>query len=835
MAGNFSGYWLGLAIMGLMTVAYLVSERGLRALMLAPAVFAFGLVAFGFLGMGPVTIAVDSYGPVTDNAQSVYELSQIEEIPTVRADVKRDFGFEPNFAVAKDLLEENDGAGNTFKATAKPVLIGTAVVGSTTMIFSIIMALTHGLTENLQFLSILHPPFLLGLITGGAVIYWFTGASMQAVSTGAYRAVEFIKKNIKLEGTTRASVADSRKVVEICTLYAQKGMFNIFLGVFFSTLAFAFIEPYFFIGYLISIALFGLYQAIFMANAGGAWDNAKKIVETELKMKGTDLHAASIVGDTVGDPFKDTSSVAMNPVIKFTTLFGLLAVELGVYLAHTQGPMLGRVLSLAVLPRQHRVRVAVVLPDADRDRGTEPDAPAMILLAAVAVFALATAGLVLLIEPIPGWYYTLAWWSYIVAVDDVNRRLGGRSLLRYRFRHLAYLACASVLWWTLFEIVNLRLGNWYYVMSPAGRPLRWASGVVAFATVLPGIVVTVTLIENLGWLRTVRVAPLVWTPRKTRRGAGPGRASVLLPLAWPDVFYPLIWGSAVFLLEPWNRDHARRSFLRDLEQGEAGPFVRTLLAGLVCGGLWELWNYWARTKWIYTVPGFEELKLFEMPVLGFLGVPAVRGRVPGAAAVPGRGGRSPRRGRPPACAAGRGRARARGGGGDVRAHRSRDRGLAVRGDRRAVRAAAPGTARGWRPPACAARSWSSAGWAAMPAARNGRRAPGSMPACCARTSRPRGWSCTAGSATGAPRSWRRSAFVGWRISGGGPPRTWPRGCAPAIRATASSSGGCGRGGPAARMQPMLIALLLAAAPLAPRRPTRRSRRASSCARSTRSS
>ena len=369
VAGNFSGYWLGLAIMGLMAVAYLVSEGGLDALMLAPAVFAFGLVAFGFLGMGPVTIAVDSYGPVTDNAQSVYELSQIEEIPTVRADVKRDFGFEPNFDVAKDLLEENDGAGNTFKATAKPVLIGTAVVGSTTMIFSIIMALTHGLTENLQFLSILHPPFLLGLITGGAVIYWFTGASMQAVSTGAYRAVEFIKKNIKLEGTTRASVADSRKVVEICTLYAQKGMFNIFLGVFFSTLAFAFIEPYFFIGYLISIALFGLYQAIFMANAGGAWDNAKKIVETELKMKGTDLHAASIVGDTVGDPFKDTSSVAMNPVIKFTTLFGLLAVELGVYLAHTQGPMLGRVLSLAVLPAEHGVRVAVVLPDADRDRG----------------------------------------------------------------------------------------------------------------------------------------------------------------------------------------------------------------------------------------------------------------------------------------------------------------------------------------------------------------------------------------------------------------------------------------------------------------------------------
>jgi K(+)-stimulated pyrophosphate-energized sodium pump len=347
VAGNFSGYWLGLSILGLMTVAYLVSMEGLAALMLAPAVFAFGLVAFGFLGMGPVTIAVDSYGPVTDNAQSVYELSQIEEIPTVRADVKRDFGFEPNFDVAKDLLEENDGAGNTFKATAKPVLIGTAVVGATTMIFSIIVALTHGLTENLEYLSILHPPFLLGLITGGAVIYWFTGASTQAVSTGAYRAVEFIKANIKLEGTTRASVADSRRVVEICTIYAQKGMFNIFLGVFFSTLAFAFVEPYFFIGYLISIALFGLYQAIFMANAGGAWDNAKKIVETELKMKGTPLHDATVVGDTVGDPFKDTSSVAMNPVIKFTTLFGLLAVELGVYLSVAKGPAVSRVLAAA--------------------------------------------------------------------------------------------------------------------------------------------------------------------------------------------------------------------------------------------------------------------------------------------------------------------------------------------------------------------------------------------------------------------------------------------------------------------------------------------------------
>ena len=245
----------------------------------------------------------------------------------------------------------------------------------------------------------------------------------------------------------------------------------------------------------------------------------------------------------------------------------------------------------------------------------------MILLAAVGLFALATAGLALLIEPIPGWYYTLAWWSYIVAADDANRRLGGRSLLRDRFCHLAYLAYASVLWWTLFELVNLRLGNWYYVMSPAGRPLRWASGVVAFATVLPAIVVTVTLIENLGGLRSVRVTPLRWTPRKGVVVLALGVVSVVLPLAWPGAFYPLIWGSFIFLLEPWNRDHARRSFLRDLEQGEAGPFVRTLAAGLVCGGLWELWNYWARTKWIYTVPGFEDVKLFEMPVLGFLGFP----------------------------------------------------------------------------------------------------------------------------------------------------------------------------------------------------------------------
>ncbi len=338
VAGNFSAYWLGMAIMGLMAVAsWVATSGGLDLLMKAPAIFAFGLVAFGFLGMGPVTIAVDSYGPVTDNAQSIYELSMIESIPGIEGDIKKQFGFTPNFTVAKELLEENDGAGNTFKATAKPVLIGTAVVGATTMIFSIIMALTGGLTIDIEKLSILHPPFLLGLLTGGAVIYWFTGASMQAVTTGAYRAVEFIKRNIRLEGVTKASLEDSRKVVEICTEYAQKGMFNIFLAVFFSTLAFAFVEPFFFIGYLISIALFGLFQAIFMANAGGAWDNAKKIVETELKMKGTELHDASVVGDTVGDPFKDTSSVAMNPVIKFTTLFGLLAVELGVYLAAERG------------------------------------------------------------------------------------------------------------------------------------------------------------------------------------------------------------------------------------------------------------------------------------------------------------------------------------------------------------------------------------------------------------------------------------------------------------------------------------------------------------------
>ena len=349
VAGNFSSYWLGIAIMALMGVAYYITgipnDAGatLGNLMVAPAVFAFGLVAFGFLGMGPVTIAVDSYGPVTDNAQSVFELSTIETIPGIKQEVEKDFGFSPDFEKGKEFLEENDGAGNTFKATAKPVLIGTAVVGATTMIFALIVGLTHGLTENLDKLGLMHPPFLLGLIAGGAVIYWFTGASTQAVSTGAYRAVEFIKANIRLEGATKASVEDSKKVVDICTRYAQAGMFNIFLGVFFATLAFAFYDSFFFIGFLVSTALFGLFQAIFMANAGGAWDNAKKIVETDPvykksgRGKGSDLHAATVVGDTVGDPFKDTSSVAMNPVIKFCTLFGLLAVELAISVAAAQG------------------------------------------------------------------------------------------------------------------------------------------------------------------------------------------------------------------------------------------------------------------------------------------------------------------------------------------------------------------------------------------------------------------------------------------------------------------------------------------------------------------
>ena len=334
VAGNFSAFWLGITVVGLMGAAFVLSGSGLEAFMAAPAVFAFGLVAFGFLGMGPVTIAVDSYGPVTDNAQSVYELSRIEDVDDVDAQIRRDFGFAPRWERAKYLLEDNDGAGNTFKATAKPVLIGTAVVGATTMIFSIIIGLTDHLSRGIENLSLMHAPFLLGLITGGAVVFWFSGASIQAVTTGANRAVAFIKKSIHLDaGAQRASVEDSRRVVEICTQYAQQGMLTIFLAVFFITLSLAFVEPFLFIGYLVSIAVFGLYQAIYMANAGGAWDNAKKVVEVDLHMKGTALHDASIVGDTVGDPFKDTSSVALNPIIKFTTLFGLLAVELAVSLS----------------------------------------------------------------------------------------------------------------------------------------------------------------------------------------------------------------------------------------------------------------------------------------------------------------------------------------------------------------------------------------------------------------------------------------------------------------------------------------------------------------------
>ena len=338
VTGNFSAYAMGMVIAGLMAIAYYISlmggkTLGLETIMMAPAVFAFGLVAFGFLSMGPVTIAVDSYGPVADNAQSVYELSLIENVPNIVQDIKQTFGFTPNFENGKRFLEQNDGAGNTFKATAKPVLIGTAVVGSTTMIFSIIMILTQGLTTKLDQLSILNPPFLLGLMAGGAIIYWFSGASTHAVACGAHHAVEFIKDNIKLDGTSdRASTKDSKRVVEICTIFAQRGMINLFLAVFFSTLAAACVDSFFFIGYLISTALFGLFQAIFMANAGGAWDNTKKVVEVDLKQKGTPLHAASVVGDTVGDPFKDTSSVALNPIIKFTTLFGLLALEMAIEL-----------------------------------------------------------------------------------------------------------------------------------------------------------------------------------------------------------------------------------------------------------------------------------------------------------------------------------------------------------------------------------------------------------------------------------------------------------------------------------------------------------------------
>ncbi len=326
VAGNFSAFWKGMTIVGLMTVAFWVSTMGLENIMSYPAIFSFGLVAFGFLGMGPVTIAVDSYGPVTDNAQSVFELSQIERIPGVEAEIEKDFGFRPDFTQGKHFLEANDSAGNTFKATAKPVLIGTAVIGATTMIFAIILMLDHlGLLK----LSLTDAPVILGFITGGAVIYWFSGASIQAVTTGAYRAVEFIKRNIKLD-KNEADINDSKAVVKICTQYAQSGMWNIFGVIFSLTLAFAFFDPNFFVSYLISIAVFGLFQAMYMANAGGAWDNAKKVVEVDLKEKNTPLHDATVVGDTVGDPYKDTSSVALNPIIKFSTLFGLLAVEIAV-------------------------------------------------------------------------------------------------------------------------------------------------------------------------------------------------------------------------------------------------------------------------------------------------------------------------------------------------------------------------------------------------------------------------------------------------------------------------------------------------------------------------
>ncbi|HEY5372160.1 MAG TPA: sodium-translocating pyrophosphatase [Polyangiaceae bacterium] len=348
-AGNYSAFWLGIVITALMGAAYFFSMMGLSDLMLAPAVFAFGLVAFGFLGMGPVTIAVDSYGPVTDNAQSVFELSLITEVPGAAAAIEKEHGFKVDFHRAKELLEENDGAGNTFKATAKPVLIGTAVVGATTMIFSIVVLLTDGLTHNVEKLSILHAPFLLGLVSGGGIIFWFTGASTQAVVAGAYQAVEFIKKNMKLDNAQAASIEDSKKVVEICTRYAQRGMVNIFMTVFCATLCFACMDPFLFIGYLISLALFGLFQALFLANAGGAWDNAKKIVEVELKERGTDLHNAVVVGDTVGDPFKDTSSVAMNPIIKFTTLFGLLAVELAIQLDRQTSAILSALFGLGMM------------------------------------------------------------------------------------------------------------------------------------------------------------------------------------------------------------------------------------------------------------------------------------------------------------------------------------------------------------------------------------------------------------------------------------------------------------------------------------------------------
>jgi len=367
VAGNFCAFWMGLVIIALMFGAYLISANpAIQAVMpaefrFAAPIFAFGLVAFGFLGMGPVTIAVDSFGPVTDNAQSVFELSQIESRKDISAEIERDFGFKPDFVHAKHQLEKGDGAGNTFKATAKPVLIGTAVVGATTMVFGIIMLLKRLHPDTIERLSLVHPEAIMGLLMGGAVIYWFTGASTQAVVTGAYRAVVYIKDNMKLDASS-ASVAASKEVVKICTQYAQKGMVNIFIVVFCFALSLAFFDPYFFIGYLIGIAFFGLFQAIFMANAGGAWDNAKKIVEVELKQKGTPLHAATVVGDTVGDPFKDTSSVSLNPVIKFTTLFGLLAVEIAVNMDSGLKHVLGAVIFVVALVFVYRSFYSMRIP-----------------------------------------------------------------------------------------------------------------------------------------------------------------------------------------------------------------------------------------------------------------------------------------------------------------------------------------------------------------------------------------------------------------------------------------------------------------------------------------
>ena len=383
VAGNFSAFWMGFCILVLMFCASLLAtytDSPILALMpekfkFAAPIFAFGLVAFGFLGMGPVTIAVDSYGPVTDNAQSVYELSRIEAQPNIAQEIEKDFGFKPDFENAKHLLEKNDGAGNTFKATAKPVLIGTAVVGATTMVFGIIILLENMFGNVITHLSLVQPEIILGLLMGGAVIYWFTGASTQAVVTGAYRAVVYIQDHMKLDATT-ASEEDSKEVVRICTVYAQKGMWNIFIVIFCLALSLAFFNPYFFIGYLVGIAFFGLYQAIFMANAGGAWDNAKKIVEVDLRMKGTDLHAATVVGDTVGDPFKDTSSVALNPVIKFTTLFGLLAVEIAVTIPHQSvKTIIGGFFLIVALVFIYRSFYGMRIPEEDLETGTQPQAP----------------------------------------------------------------------------------------------------------------------------------------------------------------------------------------------------------------------------------------------------------------------------------------------------------------------------------------------------------------------------------------------------------------------------------------------------------------------------